>query len=411
MPETLHSPNANPLALIRSLPTSLIPLDKIAPRDDLVEDEIFLAKYTAFLVGKTSLHETRISLSSIRRGFWKQVAGEWKHIEDPLPAGHLEDVIALVRLGDRPALHIYESPYPNDDKRFVCADDCVTHRAYETLGIAKVPVVLMAKPRALEESCLSLRCFPRAGKDNIALLEGIVSVTHEAVPSVLGKNRPPTIESLERLLLSLANTKESLKRFHQPGATKLHYHHTLYSVLLRAQDAIEGMKLLIAADKPLTAAGLLRSLYELVLVFYADWLAPNLTYRYLQIAAVQTEKQWKRRCEEWQTADIASGTNALDAKNIKDAHMRAFRLGCVIGERARLFPLGESFQRDVYGFLSDVIHHDFSMTARYAYTLDHGDDAVYHDGVTQTIAHLADILVAAIVVRVQDDIGNSTDRT
>jgi hypothetical protein len=281
------------------------------------------------------------------------------------------------------------------------------HAAYENLGISKVPVALMGKPRDLEESSLSIRCFPRGRKESVQLLEGVVPVTHKSVPSVLGANRPETLECFHLLLLALTETKAALKRFHRPGSTVLHYHHTLYSVLLRAEECVDGMRLLIDARKPLAATGLLRSLHELALVFYVDWLAPGSTYKYLQMASVHSKKEWELNCEEWRKADVLAGTLLVDAKNIKDAHMRAFRLGSMVGERARLFPLGETFQRDVYSFLSDVVHHDFSMTARYTHTLDHGDEAVYCEDALKTVVHLADILIAAMVSRIRADIGTS----
>jgi hypothetical protein len=86
--------------------------------------------------------------------------------------------------------------------------------------------------------------------------------------------------------------------------------------------------------------------------------------------------------------------------------MRSFRLCSIVGEKARIFPLGDELQKDIYSFLSDVLHHDFSMTARYAFTLDHGDDAIYHEDALRSLLHLSDILVAAIVSRVRDDIGD-----
>lgn len=398
--------NANPLALIRSLPTTLISVDQIKSPEGLVEDEIFHGKYLAFLRGRVPIHETRVSLERIRRGFWKKAPSGWELVSEPISATDLAYVIDMIRLGNRPALHLYESPNTEDPMRFVCADDMVAHAAYENLGISKVPAVLMGKPQALEESCLSVRQFPRNRKEHIALLEGVVAVAHETIPSILGVSRPPIGESLNRLLVALADSKALLKKFHQPGATSLHYHHTLYSVLLRAEEYVDSIRLLVEAKRPLIAAGLLRSLYELTLVFYVDWLAPSHTYRYLQMASVTSEKDWEKRCEEWRKADIAAGATLIDAKNIKDAHMRAFRLCSVVSERARIFPLGESFHRDIYHFLSDVVHHDFSMTARYTHTLDHGDEAIYHEDALKTIVHLADILVSAIVSRIRSDVSD-----
>lgn len=406
-PETLH---ANPLALVRSLPTKLIPIDQIKSDGDRVTDEIFLSRYKAFLLGKAVVHETRISLDLIRRGFWKKEQhSKWEFVEDPINPEYLQEAISLIRLGNRPVLHLYENPNQGDEKRFICADDVITHAAYERLGISKVPVVLMAKPRDLEESCLSVRCFQRKKKETIALLDGMVPVIHEMVPSILGTEKPDLVEALDALIVSLHASKEALRAFHQPGAVTLHYHHTLYSVLFRAEECLDSMKLLISKGRLLPAAALLRSLHELALVFYVDWLAPTQTHRYLQMASVSSEREWEVICENWRKEDIAAGTSLLDAKGIKDAHMRAFRLGSVVGERARIFPLGEDFHRDVYSFLSEVVHHDFSMTARYTHTLEHGDDAVYSSDVLNTITHLSDILVAAIVTRIRSDIGSISE--
>lgn len=398
--------SANPLQLVRTLPTFLIQLDQIDAPEGLSHDEIFHSRYVAFLRGKLPIHETRVSLIHIRRGLWKRTGSEWV-LTDDLAAdrANVKYVVEMVRLGSRPILHLYENPNPIDNKRFVCTDDTVVHAAYELLGISKVPVALMGKPRDLEESSLSIRSFPRNGRDPIPLLDGTVAVTHETAPSILGLKRYETGDSLRRLIAAIRDLKDQLRAFHQPGATKLHYHHTLYSVLLRAEECLDSMRILIDAGRPLIAAGLLRSLHELALVFYVDWLAPGHTYRYLQMASVNSEKDFESKCETWRKEEVAAGTSIIDAKNIKDAHMRAFRLCCVVGERARLFPLGEKFQKDIYSFLSDVIHHDFSMTARYTHTLDHGDEAVYHSDATATIVHVADLLVGAIVSRIREDIG------
>ena len=397
--------NADPFALVRSLPTQLIPINQIKVRKGLPTDEIFLSRYKAFLSGKAPIHETRMSLDRIRRGFWKSEDNAWSLIGDLSVDVSIEYAIDMIRLGSRPVLHLYENPNPEDTKRYVCADDTVIHAAYERLGLTVVPVALMGKPRNLEESCLSVRRLPRGRNGLVPLLEGVVPATPALVPSILGVKNSPAADSLPRLLQALVETKADLKRFHRPGANTLHYHHTLYSVLLRAEECVDSIRLLLAADRPLPAVALLRSLYELALIFYVDWLAPAQIYRYLQMASVTSQKDWESNCENWRKDDIAAGASFIEAKNIKDAHIRSFRLGCVVGERARIFPLGEEFQRDIYSFLSDVIHHDFSMTARYSHTLDHGDNATYHEDATDTLVHIADLLVAAMVSRVRADIG------
>jgi hypothetical protein len=69
--------SANSLELVRSLPTQLVPIDKIKRNPDKARDEIFLAKYMAFQKGRTPVHETRLTLSKIRRGFWKKETQGW----------------------------------------------------------------------------------------------------------------------------------------------------------------------------------------------------------------------------------------------------------------------------------------------------------------------------------------------
>jgi hypothetical protein len=406
MSEEYLEGTSNPLALIRSLPTRLIPIEQIKVPEGLPPDDVFLAKYSAFLRGRVPIHETRLELAKIRRGFWKWTTQGWILQGDLADEENVSAAIQMVRFGSRPVLHLYDNPNKEDPTRFVCTDDTVVHAAYERLGIAKAPVAIMAKPRDLEESCISIRNYSRGKRASIALIDGFVPVTSSLVPSVLGSDKPPQGECFERLLAALRSTRQMVKAFHVPGSTTLHYHHTLYSVLFRAEDCIESMGMLVQRGKPLTAAGLLRSLHELTLVFYVDWLAPGQTYRYLQLASVMSESKWIAECEEGVREDIAAGASPIEAKNIRDAQMRGYRLGSVVGDRARLFPLGDSFQRDIYSFLSDVIHHDFSMTARYAFTLDHGDEAVYDQDATQTVIHVSDILVGAIVSRIRDDIGD-----
>jgi hypothetical protein len=118
-----------------------------------------------------------------------------------------------------------------------------------------------------------------------------------------------------------------------------------------------------------------------------------------------SERDWEESCNKTMKLQILGGLSHHDAKNIKDAHMRGYRLCSVVGDKARLFPLGEKYQRDIYSFLSDMLHYDFSMVARYTHTLDHGDDAIYNEDAAVSILHVADILTAAIVSRIQADIG------
>lgn len=231
------------------------------------------------------------------------------------------------------------------------------------------------------------------------------------MPTILGGNRLDHATSLERLIGSVQTTKEKIKNFHLGGIATLHYHHTLYSVLLRTQETLEALKLLFAHGLYLNAASLSRNLYELALTFYVDWIAPTQMYRYLQLAAVMSEKKWEKFCDETYREQMKAGLSAYDAKRLKDAKMFAFRLGSVVTEKARLFPFGIEHHKDLYSFLSDIAHHDFSMTARYTNTLEHGDESIFNEDAANTAIYCADVFTAAIVTRILDDIGEPKDRT
>jgi hypothetical protein len=406
VPENPPNLSSNALEIVRAFPVIFAPLDQIKIPDGRPTDEIFVGKYTSFLRGKAAIHHTRLALAKIRRGFWRPIGGHFVLLEDKPPEDDVVYTRDLIRLGSRPALHIYENPNKDDGIPFVCADDGAVHAAYEQLRVLVVPVALMGKPRDLDESCISVRSLPKGPNEWIALMDGVVSVTHTTVPSILGLEKPDLSTSLSRLLGSIQELKIRLKHFHKAGAVTFHYHHSLYSVLLRTEEHISSIKILTEAGMHLIAASLLRPLYELMLTFYVDWLSPSHTYRYLQLASVMTERQWEATCDIEVKDLVSRGLSPADARKIKKAHMQGFRLCSVVAEKARIFPYGEKHHRDIYSFLSDLLHHDFSMNARYTHTLDHGDEAVFHQDATKTILYAADIFVAAILSRIDSDIGS-----
>jgi len=344
-------------------------------------------------------------LDRIKPGFWRPSNSVFEYICDDVPDDDVRFMEDFIRLGDRSALHIYPNPNKSDPFDFVCPDDVAVHRAYESLGIRTPPVLLIGKPESLNESSIGIRQYKCTCNSTTAHIDGIVSVTHKTVPSILGTDRPDHATALIRLIEVVESTKEKVKSFHRGGMATHHYHHTLYSVLLRAQESLNAINLLFEHGLYLNAASLVRTLYELALTFYVDWIAPTQMYRYLQLAAVMSEREWKKRCEETYLEQIRAGLSAYDAKRLKDTKMFGFRLVSVVAEKARLFPLGLEHHKDLYSFLSDITHHDFSMTARYTATLEHGDESVFNEDAASTTIYCADLFTAAIVARVLDDVG------
>ncbi len=395
---------SNPLSLIRSFPHKEIKIEDAIFDGNLEIDDLFEKKYIKFMKGESHVYLTRIFIDEVQRGFWKRVNKDWVLFEDEISEEFLFLMLERIRLGGRPAIFIYKNPNKNSNKKYVCPDDQVVLRAYQLSGVNKLPVYLLGLPDGLEESCLSMRNFWTGGSGGSTLLAGVIPIVQKSVPSFLGLEKPKPSESFDKLKSHLSNAKKRLKEFHVPGMVEFHYHHTLYSVLRRAEDSIESLKILIEAGKVLTAAGLLRSLYELALVFYVDWLDPNNIHKYFQMASVMSEADWKKRVEIM-VGEMKQDVSVDNLEEIKKAHMRAFHLGSKVVDRARIFPLGENFHIDIYKFLSDIVHHDFSMTARFASALDDGDEAIFIGSTIKTILYLADIIVAAMVTRINDDVG------
>ena len=104
---------------------------------------------------------------------------------------------------------------------------------------------------------------------------------------------------------------------------------------------------------------------------------------------------------------MKEGLSRSDAQTLKDAKMRGFHLASKVADKAKLFPFGEEHHQDIYSFLSKITHHDFSMTARYTSTLEHGDESVFHEDIVNTSLYCADFFIAAIITRVLDDVGQT----
>jgi hypothetical protein len=401
--------SADPLSIVRDLPAQQIPIDLIKTRDGIIFDKIFQSKYSDYLSGKVTIYLTRMSLDRIKPGFWRPLSSGFEYVCDDVPSEDVAYIENLIQLGDRPPLYIYWNPNKLDPIDFVCPDDVATYRAYAALGIFTPPVILIGKPVSLDESCIAMKQFRSGNTSRTSSMCGIVGNKHETVPSILGLVKPDYATSLDRLIESVEVAKDKVKAFHVGGMVTLHYHHTLYSVLLRAQQTLKSIRLLFQNNLYLNAASQVRTLYELALTFYLDWLAPTLTYRYLKLSAVMRESEWREDCEVTYRKQVKAGLSAYDAKLLLDSRMFGFRLASVVAEKARLFPFGLEHHKGVYSFLSDIVHHDLSMDARYTHTLEHGDDSVFNEDAASTTIYCADLFTAAIVFRILEDVGNKRD--
>lgn len=402
--------NSNPLSLVRSLPTRNIPTDKIKARDDIEHDDIFLDKYTKYLKGNLKAYATRLSLSNVKPGFYQPSPNGLVYKRDEYIKGNVEYLKDLIRMGHRPALFVYENICKKDEQAFLCPDDVSPYYAYKELNITKPPVIILGCKKGLEESCYVIRAMKCTYNDRAEHFESFLGIEHKLQPSLLGVEKPPYSDCFNILIESVRETKQRVKEFHKGGAVKLHYHHTLYSILQRAEESLESMRLLFNKGLYVNAGAVVRSLYELALTFYIDWLGPEQIYKYLQIASVTKLKEWEKYCDDTLKEQLKDGLSRSDAQLLKDAKMRGYLLATKVSEKARLFPFGEEHHQGVYSFLSKIAHHDFSMTARYTHTLEHGDESVFNEDILNTTIYCADFFVAAIITRVIDDVGYSGEK-
>ncbi|WP_155629142.1 DUF5677 domain-containing protein [Burkholderia cepacia] len=397
--------SSDPLKVIRSAPLVKIPLNKIAIRNDVPDDPIFDSRYTAFLQGRTNVHYTRASLSRIRRGFWQPCASGFNLIEENIERRNINYVKSIILSGNRLSLFVYENPNKTDNYQYVCSDDLPVHAAYEELGITVVPIVLMGKPKNLEESAFTVRSIQIGNNEVTASVEGTTPVLRDSFPNILQSPHLKLSDALLRLSNEIERTKIDLRLFHKNSDDTIHYHHSLYSVLVRAKEQIDSIRIISENGNLMVAASLLRPLHELALVFYIDWLMPTHIYKYLQLTSLMSQNEWEKRCEAERKRLTLNGTSKNNAARIKSSNINLFRLCSTVSEKARIFPYGDEYHKGIYSFLSDMIHHDFSMTARYLDTMEHGDNSVFIGDVSKTIQHIAHGTISLIISRIRSDIG------
>jgi hypothetical protein len=188
-----------------------------------------------------------------------------------------------------------------------------------------------------------------------------------------------------------------VKEFHisnsECDADVVHYHQTLHSVAYRVVEGLAAIELLYENKMHHQMRPLVRSLYELFLNFYIDWLCPEQVGPLLQSLALLKQL----------------APNSAEAQNLKKA-VESTYLGLVdvcsnASAKANLSPLGRLFHESIYPILSQVVHQDFSVMQEYAMTLEAGlPNNMSQSELTTTIRWL-DFIVTATSIRILDDVG------
>lgn len=370
------------------------------------EDEIFLKKYIDFLTGKSNIYITRISLSRIKPGFYKRHNNKWQHIIDDVNKEHLAMMIRDIRCGNRPSLHLYKNLNKKCSFDFVCPDDVVVYEAYKTLGINKVPSILLGSKQGLEESAFVQKRFADIGNDSTYLIYSTIYVNQKTYSSLLGSNTNiSTLDGIAQLEEYFKQLKLDLQKFHEACSSEIHYHEIMYSFLIRIEEMLKSIKILVTDGLIFQATCILRSLYELSLNFYVSWLSPYDMTHMLQISSIFSELEWTKICESRYREQLSNNLSQEFADAIKKTKLYQYNFVNKVIEKARLSPLGEIFYLETYTFLSDIVHHDFSMSARYKSALEHGDEVIYDADILTSILRLTEISASIVYTRIKDDIG------
>jgi hypothetical protein len=397
--------NDNPLSIIRQLPVIEVKITDIVSKKNFKEDTIFSNKYTQYLKGKLSLYATRVMLDHIQAGFYKRVNNKFKHFIDSYLEKDVNSIINQIRLGDRPALYIYHNINKSNPAKFLCPDDTVVYEAYKRLEIKMVPVFILGSPYLAEESSLEMQQFTISKKNYISYVTSLHTFETEFTTTLIGTTLLEHNKCFTIFHNKLKEVKEKLKLFHNHNIEIMHYHHTLYYTLMRAEEILKSIELLFNQNLYIDAASLSRNLYELMLTFYFDWISPSQSHLYLQIASLASKKEWDDICNNDLLKYKEHNLSEEQTRNLYKAQRFGFNLASNVAEKARLFPLADNFHSNVYSFLSKISHQDISITTRYKSALIHGDESIFNKDLEDKIVRYCDIFISQIVIRIENDIG------
>lgn len=372
---------------------------------DMDFDEIFIKKYKKYYLGKINGYSTRISTDNIKPGFYRRINSEFQHDLGYLNQEEIEKVKIIIKAGARPTIHIYGNINKEDNEEFLCPDDVNVYMAYKELEIKKIPVLILGSSNNMEESGYIVRSIEYNQNTYTPHFHGCIPINATRIPVTTINKKITHDDALNELIILIKDTKKALKDFHQPINTALHYHHTQFSILKRAEDSLLSMRLLYQSKLYLNAAVLVRSLYELTLIFYADWISPEIFNKYLKLSSIIKEKEWLIECDKELKANMKKGMKKTEAEKLKNSHMSAFHLASTVSEKARIFPLGEDHHQQLYSFLSKIAHQDFSMTARYKDTFDEVSEEAYSQDIMNDAIFYTDIFISHIVNNILSDIG------
>ncbi len=397
-------------ASIKRAPTTFkIALEKVKTPDWMFEtDPIFKSLYKKYLLGQISGFHTRIPICLVQEGFYL-AKRNFEYVCDAPPENIIRGEVINIQQGGRPSLHLYvnQNPKTNTNVKFLCPDDVATCVAYKRLKIHSVPAVVFAPgsqklPNSSMESKVHLSMVDRGPA--FSKLTSIEAPS--TLPSILGINLSecPT-ENIKKLSTSIKTLIVKLRLFHMPAERQLHYHHMVFSALVRAQETLQAIEILIEKNLWFQALALLRVLYELHLNFYFDWLQPETNYKFLAAASVFNKEKISKEKGKILNEFMNKGDLSRAAEDRANAIWRPVIVASTVSEKAKLPKVGILYHKDIYDFLSQISHQNFEVASIHANRFDDEKFLVIDQDTKITYIRFMDYIVSEFIQCVDHDIG------
>ncbi|RXF00437.1 DUF5677 domain-containing protein [Pseudoalteromonas sp. PS5] len=391
--------------LNRNWPSVEVPISEIKVDESELVDRLVPEKYSKFIQGKLKLYFSRLSIDKIKPGCYVPTKEGLVYKYKKPVQEKIEVVKQSIRNGSRPLLYLYPSILKGDDS-FLCSDDLCAYNAYIELGITIPPVAIYASKRNLDEACYIMKGY--SDKSGFGqYVDGFV-YHHQRINSTLLEEKQEVSPKVlfETLINRVKETSQNLKRFHVESSIDFHYHHTVFSILKRAEESLESISILFEKEFYLSAASVTRTLYETALNFYIDWLSPDIIYKHLQLASITSDSERKEAYKLIEKTQIEKGMSKANVARKKDALKRCDYLATTVYEKAKMFPIATDIHQKIYSTLSKVTHHSFSINElEFKGLNDKKSDTSYND-IIITIIFITDIAVSKIIEACNGDIGN-----
>ena len=373
----------------RLRPLIEVPLVKIISNGNIDADDPYVRLYQRLLKGEIKVGLTRIPIESITSGYFKRTGDGVAHVSD-LKNADIPFLEREIRGGGRPSLDLYWNPHVPGGGGYVCADDEVVLAAYKQLNFALVPCrILNPRKFDLPEACLWIE---QRGKD--------VGLAKSCPPKIdnyalfADSAKLPFADLIDFLKNCCRKTCSSIVKFHCEANVGVHYHQMLHALVVRHERLLDSIHHLVEIGRFEHASSLIRIGYESFLNFYIDWLSPEFLGPRLQYLSAVRAAKFDNPKEIKDKLTILSNFPILFEKTI---------------EKAQISPLGLLFHNIVYPELSLIAHQSYIFLERDAKDFQ-PSEKLEDPSDLETFGRWINILTAALLIRVENDVGITPTR-